>query len=67
MPEPNKTTHQEAAAERYWQGMIARDRAARAAAPQTESTARNASVRHEAQVRDGRSEGRRARQAYTLR
>jgi hypothetical protein len=67
MPETSTAAQQEAAAERYWQTLIARDRAARAADTQTIKAARTSIVRDDARVRQDRSEGRRARQGYTLR
>jgi hypothetical protein len=67
MPETSTAAQQEAAAERYWQTLIARDRAARAADTQTIKDARTNVARDDARVRQDRSEGRRARQGYTLR
>ena len=67
MPETSTAAQQEAAAERYWQTLIARDRAARAADTQTMKDAQTNVVRDDGRVRQDRSEGRRARQGYTLR
>ena len=67
MPETSTAAQQEAAAERYWQTLIARDRAARAADTQTMKSAETNIARDDARVRQDRSEGRRARQGYTLR
>jgi hypothetical protein len=67
MPETSTAVQQEAAAERYWQTLIARDRAARAADTQTMKDAQTNVARDDARVRQDRFEGRRARQGYTLR
>jgi hypothetical protein len=67
MPETSTAAQQEAAAERYWQTLIARDRAARAADTQTMKGAETNVARDDARVHQDRSESRRARQGYTLR
>jgi hypothetical protein len=67
MPETSTAAQQEAAADRYWQTLIARDRAARAADAQTMKDAQTNVARDDARVRQDRSEGRRARQGYSLR
>jgi|KBSSwiStaDraftv2_1062776.scaffolds.fasta_scaffold364636_2 hypothetical protein len=66
MPETS-TAQQEAAAERYWQSMIARDRAARSAEAPAMKAAQSRVARADERVRQNRSEGRRARHGYTLR
>jgi hypothetical protein len=67
MPETSTAAQQEAAAERYWQTLIARDRAARAADTQTIKGAATNVARDDVRVRQDRSEGCRAGQGYTLR
>lgn len=67
MPETLSAEQQEEQVRQYVQTLIARDRAARATDMQTQIQAQGQVARDDARLREDATEGRRARQGYTLR
>ena len=66
MPEYRTVEQQEMAATQYWQGLIARDRAARASDVQTLRSAQSQVAQDDMRLRQDAAQGRRARQNLTM-
>lgn len=67
MPEYRTVEQKEAAADQYWQGLIARDRAARAADAQMMKTAQANVAQDDVRLRQDAAKARRERHAFTMR